>query len=98
MATVELRVKPRAKRDKVELVDSNHLDVWVTSPPVEGKANEHVVKLLSKTLGVPKSSIEIIKGEGGKNKVVDISGLTKEEINVRVSVGAGSKPARPRCE
>jgi uncharacterized protein len=94
MATVELRVKPRAKRDKIEAVDADHLDVWVTSPPIEGKANEHVVKLLSKTLGVPKSSIAIIKGESGKNKVVNIQGLTKEEISGRVFVGAGSKPAR----
>jgi uncharacterized protein len=87
MATVELRVKPKAKRDKIEVVDIDHLDIWVTSPPVEGRANEHVVKLLSKKLGAPKSSIEIIKGESGKNKVVNISGLTKEEIHSRLSPG-----------
>ena len=84
MATVELRVKPRAKRDKIEAVDADHLDIWVTSPPVEGKANEHVVKLLSKALGIPKSHMEIIKGESGKNKVVSIPGLTKGEISNRI--------------
>jgi uncharacterized protein (TIGR00251 family) len=84
MATVELRVKPKAKRDKIEIVDTSHLDIWVTSPPVEGKANEHVVKLLSKALGVPKSSIDIIKGERGKNKVVSVDGLSREEIAMRI--------------
>ena len=78
--TVELRVKPRAKRDKIVVVDENNFDVWVTSPPVDGKANEQVVKLLSKSLGISRSAIVIIRGESGKNKVVRIDGLTKEEV------------------
>jgi uncharacterized protein len=85
MTTIELRVKPRAKQNKIAVVNAGHLDVWITSPPIDGRANEHVVELLSDELKIPKRMIQIIKGESGKNKVVRIEGLTKEEIIRRVS-------------
>ena len=44
----------------------------LAAAPVDGKANEALIALLSKEFGVPKSSIEIIKGHTGKNKVVTI--------------------------
>ena len=44
----------------------------LAAAPVDGKANETLIALLSKEFGVPKSSIEIIKGHTGKNKVVEI--------------------------
>jgi uncharacterized protein len=91
-ATIELRVKPRSKHDRIDISPDGTINVAVTSPPVDGKANEHVIKLLSKKLGVSKSSIDFIKGEGSRNKVVAVTGLTKDQI--MALAGAGS--SRPR--
>jgi uncharacterized protein (TIGR00251 family) len=85
MTTIELRVKPRAKQDRIAVVDADHLDVWVSAPPIDGRANHQVIEVLSEALDIPKRSIEIIRGQSGKNKVVRVEGLTKEEIIKRVS-------------
>jgi uncharacterized protein len=58
--------------------------VAVTSPPVDGRANEHVVKLLAKQLGIAKSLIEFVKGEGSRRKVVAIGGMTGDEVRRRL--------------
>jgi hypothetical protein len=73
-ATVEVRVKPRSKHDRITLSADRKIDVAVTSPPVDGKANEHVIRLLAKQVGVPKSAISIVKGELSKIKVFRIEG------------------------
>lgn len=46
--------------------------IWVTAPPVDGKANRAVVKLLAKTLQVPMSAVRIVRGELSNHKLIDI--------------------------
>lgn len=50
----------------------------LTAPPVEGKANKALIQLLSKTIGIPKSDIEIISGERSSEKILRISGRNIE--------------------
>jgi hypothetical protein len=73
--TFEVRVAPRASRNAIAGVHEGALKVSLTAPPVEGAANEALRKLLAKALGVPKSNIEIIRGERGRNKVLRIRGV-----------------------
>lgn len=73
--TFEVRVAPRASRNAIVGVHEGALKVSLTAPPVEGAANEALRKLLAKALGVPKSNIEIIRGERGRNKVLRIRGV-----------------------
>ena len=56
------------------------VEVSVTSPPVDNRANEHLVEFLADVLGVGKTSLSIIKGGHSRNKVVDVAGLTEMEI------------------
>ena len=70
-----IHLKPGSKHDKIERNADGSLVISVTSRPVEGKANEHLIKLLSKTLSVSKSSCTIIQGEKSRNKVVAVNGL-----------------------
>jgi uncharacterized protein len=65
-------VKANSKVEKVERVDQKTVKVWVHAPPVEGKANEAVITILAKEFGVAKSKVTILKGDKGKNKVVEI--------------------------
>lgn len=75
-----MRLQPRASR--------NELAEWrddpesgeririarVTAPPVDGKANAALIRLLAKEYGVPKSRIRIVQGETSRNKVVELPG------------------------
>ncbi|MBN2188621.1 MAG: DUF167 domain-containing protein [Chitinispirillaceae bacterium] len=78
-ARLEIRLKPRAKSDRIRVGPAGLLDIAVTSPPVDGRANEHLVRLLSDRLGVAKSSIKILRGGHSRNKAVMVEGFTKEE-------------------
>ncbi len=60
------------------------LRVRVTAPPEEGRANDAVVALLAKALGVPKSRVRILRGHTARNKVVSVEGLTPEEAARRL--------------
>jgi uncharacterized protein (TIGR00251 family) len=69
---LKITVKPNARRDEVVRNGDGTLLVRVNAPPVEGKANERVIELLSEFLQKPKRSISIISGFKGKNKIVEI--------------------------
>ncbi|MCU0821855.1 MAG: DUF167 domain-containing protein [Spirochaetes bacterium] len=78
-ALLEITVSPRSSKSIIK-IDRDAVKVYLNSPPVDGKANEECVKLFSKQLKVPKSAISIIRGEKGKRKVLEIQGMTLEEI------------------
>jgi uncharacterized protein (TIGR00251 family) len=69
---ITLTVKANAKQDKVEETPAGVYRVQVKAPPVEGRANEAVIKVLAKHFGVPKSDVAIIAGMGSKRKVARI--------------------------
>ncbi len=71
-----LHVKPRASRDEIGGEHDGALKVAVTAPPVAGKANAAVIKLLAKAFGVSRSSIEIIGGTSSRRKRVAIDGIS----------------------
>jgi uncharacterized protein (TIGR00251 family) len=73
--TIEVKVAPRSSRAEIQEVRGNELRVKLTSPPVGGAANKQLVALLSKELGIAKSSIKIMKGETSRNKVIKIEGI-----------------------
>ncbi len=65
---IKVRVTPKASRNTVK-VDGDRLRVSVTTVPEGGKANAAVVKLLAKSLGVPKSRLELVRGAASRDKV-----------------------------
>lgn len=68
---IKVQVKPNSKVSKV-IVSGDMFVVYVKSPPIEGKANEEMLELLSEHLGVPKSRMEIVSGKRSRNKIVSI--------------------------
>lgn len=87
---LEIRLKPRAKNDRLTVTGPGTVDIAVTSPPVDEKANEHLVKLLAKRLGVSKSAVTLLRGGHSKNKVVVVEGMSSEEVMKRL--GNSNKP------
>lgn len=78
---ISVRLQPRASRD--ELLGWNEEDtlrVRVKAPPVDGAANAALIQLLAKRLGVAKNRVTLIAGATARNKVVEIEGVTDEEL------------------
>ena len=69
---ISVRVKPNARKNEVKEVGERSYLVSVTAPPVEGKANERMIELLSKHFGKAKSRIVILKGASGREKLIEI--------------------------
>ena len=67
-----VRVQPKASRDEFAEVQEDRIRIRITAPPVDGKANTHLVKFIAKTCGVAKSKVQIINGETGRNKHLSI--------------------------
>lgn len=78
--TVDVQVKPRASREGVGLVQGDRLCVAVNAPPVEGKANQAVVRVLAEAFDVPCSGVTIVRGLTGKKKTVRIAGVTADQV------------------
>ena len=70
-----VKVKPNSKQQKIEELADSSLIVYLKSPPVDGKANEELIKLLAKKFDVSKSSIRIKSGTTSQQKVIEIDGI-----------------------
>jgi len=78
---LKIRVTTRAKRDEVyTILEDGTIKVRLTAPPVEGKANEALIKYFSGILEIPRSRIEILSGLKSRNKLVSIQGMDSVEI------------------
>ncbi len=67
---LELYIRPRASKDAIVGQYGDRLKITITAPPVDDKANKHLIKFLAKYFGVPQNQVKIIKGETGKNKSI----------------------------
>lgn len=65
-------LQPKASKDQIVGLHDNELKITITAPPIDGQANAHLLKFLSKTFKVPKSSILIEKGELNRHKQIFI--------------------------
>ena len=70
---IHVRIIPRASRNQVVGVSNQRLKLKVTAAPVDGKANEALIRYLSELFGVAKSRIDIVRGHRGREKTVSIS-------------------------
>ena len=69
---LKITVKPNARKDEVTRSADGSLVIRVNVPPIEGKANDKVIEVLSEYLNKPKRSISIVSGFKGKNKIIEI--------------------------
>jgi len=83
---LSLHCQPGAKVTQIQGVYADRLKVKIASPPVEGKANETLLKWFAKTLFLSGSSIELISGESSKQKRLKISSLSAAELLERLGL------------
>lgn len=77
---VPVKVKPNAKAERVEVQPDGSLLVFVNAPPVDGKANEAVVRAVAAHFEVPRSSVEIVRGVTGRQKLLEVTGLAGTRV------------------
>jgi uncharacterized protein (TIGR00251 family) len=79
-----VRVVPRASKSHIVGVHENALKVRIASPPVDGAANDELVKVLAKFCGVSRSAVEIVSGESSKSKRVRIAGISPDTFEEKL--------------
>jgi uncharacterized protein (TIGR00251 family) len=82
---LRLRVQPNAARNELAGFSEGVLRVRVAAPPVRGKANQELIAFLARKLGLSKGDLTILKGHTSRNKLIFITGLTREGLNQRLS-------------
>ncbi|BAY77693.1 UPF0235 protein [Nostoc sp. DSM 114161] len=68
----KVKVKPNSKQQKILEQSDDSLIVYLKSPPVDGKANQELIKLLAEKFGVAKSDITIKSGLSSRQKLIEI--------------------------
>lgn len=83
---LRIRVQPRASRNEIAGAHGDELRLRLTAPPVEGAANEAVVRFLAEALGVARGSVTIVAGLSSRSKVVEVGALEVEQAARRLGL------------
>jgi uncharacterized protein (TIGR00251 family) len=86
-AEIRVRVQPAATRSEIAGERNGAIVVRLTAPPVEGRANEALRKLIAKRAGVAKGRVSIVRGERGRDKVVRVEGVGETELRRALAAG-----------
>ena len=76
--TITVKATPRANKNEIVGADADWLRVRLKAPPVDGKANDALVKFFAEFFYVPKSAVSIVSGDTARLKRVHISGLSSD--------------------
>jgi hypothetical protein len=79
-------VQPRASRTEVVGLRGDEIRVRIAAPPVDGAANDALVRFLAERLGVPRSAIRLVSGRSGRRKVVEVAGVMAPEACERLGI------------
>lgn len=89
-STISVKVTPRAKKNGIqEVLDDGTVKVRLKAPPVDGKANKSLIKLLADLFAINTSQIEIISGRNRRDKLVRITGIAPEDVQPLINAELG---------
>ncbi|TMD29140.1 MAG: DUF167 domain-containing protein [Chloroflexi bacterium] len=78
-----VRLTPRGGADRIEGVVDGVLRAVVSAPAIEGAANQALLRLLAAELGVSRSSVRLVAGAAGRQKLVVVDGMERDEVLAR---------------
>lgn len=81
-----MRLQPRARRDEVVGERAGAVVIRVTAPPVDGKANDALCRLVAKAVGVAPSSVSVVRGHTARDKVVRVEGVDDSALRAALVV------------
>lgn len=90
MANLAVKLTPGASAERIDGWDVDAegravLKVRVRARPVEGEANEALLRLLAKALGLPKSAVFLQRGGQSRTKMIEVEGLSNDEMRARLT-------------
>ena len=88
MARLKLHVTPGARDEQIVGWQGDSLRVRVRARPEKGRANEAVLRLLARHLGVPPSRLALVRGATSRDKLVEVEGLSEDELRARLGRAA----------
>ncbi len=84
-SAIAVRVTPRASRNKIsELLPDGTIKIHIAAPPVDGEANEALIRFLADVLNVPKSRLEIVAGQSGRDKLISVLDMDADTAHKRI--------------
>jgi uncharacterized protein (TIGR00251 family) len=83
---LRLRVQARASRDEIAGIAGDAIRVRLTAPPVDGAANDALLRFLAARLEIPRSALTLVSGHTARTKVVALNGVSAEEVGRRLGV------------
>jgi uncharacterized protein (TIGR00251 family) len=84
--TFKVQVVPRASRSEIVGEHNGALRIRLSAPPVDGAANEELVRILARAFGVARGFVAITAGHTSKNKQVRVSGVSAAALNALLTV------------
>jgi uncharacterized protein (TIGR00251 family) len=83
---LRLRVQPGARRTALlQRMPGGEWKVAVSAPPLDGRANDAVVELVSELLGVRRAQVKLVRGASARSKVVEVEGVSAEAAETRLA-------------
>ncbi len=74
---LRVRLQPKASRDEIVGPREDELKIRITAPPLEGRANAHLIRFLAGQFGVPRRQVTLLSGEKGRSKRLRIEAPAK---------------------
>lgn len=85
LTTLKVRVVPNARRSELAAISQDEVRLKVQAPAQDGKANAELIRLLAQLIDCHKSSIAIKRGEKSRNKIIEIAGVSPEEVGRKLA-------------
>jgi uncharacterized protein len=82
---LRVRVQPRASREELAGEREGALLVRLTTPPVEGRANRALARLMAETFDVPASSVTVVRGARGRDKLIHVAGVSAAVVRAKLA-------------
>jgi len=84
-ARIEVRLRPRGHADELLGLVDGALQARVAAPPVDGRANKALCRLVAKRVGVAPSCVSVIRGEKSRQKLLIVKGVDEAELKLSLA-------------
>lgn len=94
-AILSVHIQPKASTTECVGIHGDAIKIRVAAPPIDGAANDELIRFLARQLSIPATSVRIHSGAGGRHKRVLIKGTTVQLVMTRLNLGDRKEPAKP---
>ena len=94
-AILTVHIQPRASATECVGIHGEAIKIRVAAPPVDGAANDALIRFLAHQLSIPASSVRIRSGASGRHKRVLVKGIAAELVLARLNPGSQEGSAKP---